>query len=149
MLQLSLNYSPLLPLFSAELLFLRGRRENTPDHPSSRKDDSRVGITMSNVLLTNDVKPLPYFSPSTRVGESGQGRSGGWPTGQWGDIILHRGDNSHTYIVANMHACTHMHMHTYVRIHKHAQADIFNKFSLHYMSFSYISQRLPHLIFLN
>ena len=35
----SLNYSPLqLPLFSAELLFLRGKRKNTPNHPSSRKD---------------------------------------------------------------------------------------------------------------
>ena len=51
MLQLSLNYSPLLPLFSAELLFLRGRRKSTPSHPSSSKDDSRQGVKCQTTLL--------------------------------------------------------------------------------------------------
>ena len=47
-LQLSLNFSPLLPLFSAELLLFRGRRENTPNHSHCRKDYRRQGLTMSN-----------------------------------------------------------------------------------------------------
>ena len=100
--ELALNYSYLLPLFSAELLFLQGRRENTPGHPHSRKDDSRQGLTMS----THSPTPLLQQKGATL-----------------GVVAIccshtHTHTHTHTYTpiyvcicmrVSNLHTCTHTH----------------------------------------
>ena len=131
LLLLSLNHSPLLPLFNAELLFLRGRTIMAPDHPQSRKDHRR-----QDLMKSSQFGSLPQYDwhagkasgsagdftrPSEEPGgqqeeveESGQGCSGGWPTGQWGDMVSHRRD---THTPSCKHACTHMHMRMYVRMY--------------------------------
>ena len=92
-LQLSLNYSPLLPQFSAELFLLQGRRKNTPNHSHSRKDHRRQDIMIS----TRSPTPLS------------QGR--GAASGVVATLFTHT--YIHTYVRTYIYLC----IHTRIYIH--------------------------------
>ena len=94
-LQLSLNYSPLLHQFSAKLLLLQGRRKNTPNHSHSRKDHRRQDVMIS----TRSPTPLS------------QGR--GAASGVHGCHIVHTHIHTHLcvyiYVFVYTHTCTYIH----------------------------------------